>query len=279
LAWKLALVVRQDAANEALLETYDEERRAVGQRMINTATVLAKVQAMLRQGGALVPSTNLHEAAKAAFLGLSCAYTPNGDLVAAPCHYSDQRLTVGPRPAGYRLPPIPLVALSGNIPCSIYDLLYRRNETVVFLYCGTAAAADEKTMMRQEDAAASIRSRFPTRTGDGDPAHRQSGQLERVSVCVVVGDEETKRQAEALTDGIVFLDESRRFGELMGHRAGRLILRPDGYVGAIFPATVEPSAPRAGSSTGSGGVGSGVRSPGAPDEIKDDLSYLVRYLR
>ena len=230
LAWKLDLAIK-GVAQPTLLDTYEEERREVGKQMVQTAEVLSQIMWTRSY-----PLQAIRNAALAAATGFRCVRDNiTLTLTAARYHYERLSLTHGDAPAGHRMPPIPLLTLPDHIPCSVYDLLYRRPETVVFLYCGREKTASDKEWMLLEDAAASVRSRYPTKY---------------VSICWIAGDQTTAELASAITDGIVFLDVDQGFANLLGDKPGRLILRPDGFVGAALPT-----------------------------QAPEDLQYLSRFLR
>jgi len=214
LAWKLDLVLK-NAAPLSLLDTYEEERRHVGKQMVQTAEMFAHIMSTRSY-----PLQVLRDMALAAATGTRYGHDSlTRALISVKYHYEGLSLTLGAPPSGHRLPPIQLHALPERIPCSVFDLLYRRPETVIFMYCGCAQSATDKEWMVLEDAAASVRSRYSEKA---------------VSICWIAGDDQTAELASAITDGIVFLDIDGGFASLMSNKPGRLILRPDGFVGAVM---------------------------------------------
>ncbi|CAM6001201.1 unnamed protein product [Sphagnum balticum] len=214
LSWKMALSIKGEASS-GLLETYEEERREIGRQMIRNAETLSQVLAT--RSGTLQSVRNFALSFSTGFQfvhdNLSQA------LTAVRYNYCNTRLTVGPYPAGYSIPPIDLETHPDRVSCSIHDLMYRRTEMVFFFFCPNKLCATDKNWMYVEEAAASIRTRF---------SHRL------VSFCWIVEDDTTAELATAMDDGLVFFDTHHGFSNLCKTEPMRMCLRPDGMVAALF---------------------------------------------
>ena len=214
IAWKLSLTLKT-RANASLLDTYEEERREVARQMIRNAGMLSQILAT--RSSTLQSLRNLAMSFSTGFTfvnsGLSQAFT------AVRYNYCDTRLTYGPYPAGFALPPITVEMASARGTDCAFQQLISLKEIVVFFHCPGVLRDTDRQWMQLEESAASIRARYKEHL---------------VSFVWVVDDDTACQLAVCMNDGAVYYDKYREMSKLCKAEPMKIFLRPDGMVGAVL---------------------------------------------
>ncbi|WP_337192174.1 FAD-dependent monooxygenase [Streptomyces sp. HUCO-GS316] len=218
LAWKLALVIRGEAA-PALLASYDAERRPVGEEVVGRTVRHA------RQGIETDPedprTLMLREAQ------LLVGYR-GGPLAGSPYGPSDASQP------GDRAPDCPgLTAPVAAYPLRLLDVLRGRTGHVLLLY---SAHLDDLTKAADTTAAAIAAAASPL------ASNHSTGTTDRppgtdVQTIALLAREASLQAADTLAIP-AYRDAAGEFARLYGPDGSTgFVVRPDGYVGARFPLT------------------------------------------
>lgn len=235
LVWKLNLAYK-NLAVPGLLDTYNEERLHTLKQVItgtDAATLMASIQN---------PVVKLvRNFAMSTVFGLSSFVQHRAamSMTTLVYNYSGLSLFTSPAPAvGHVLPPFLLTAQSSGKASTLQSVIARFPGTLLLLfYLGPHTTTPEDAdWKRQSEVAKVLRGKF---------------SVTQLAFVWIAHDSKGSALAASLNDGEVYLDVGAQFGKVLEGSDGRLVVRPDAFVGAVFQAS---------------------------DPVEDDLKYLSKML-